>query len=136
MQIIRNIILTLAALICLAGCKRYDVDEILLQREDISLTVKGAAILEYDPLTFQLGYNAQTNEFRVFDDDLGNWFTLKCSSRPAVEGEDVKCDLKWTSSSTTRTRNGLTFNVEKTDGRGYIWLWCKDEAIGVVVKEL
>lgn len=136
MQIFRNITFISAALLCLAGCKRYDIDEILLQREEISLTVKGATVLEYDPLTFQLGYNAQTNEFRIFDDDLGNWFTLKCASRPATEGESVKCDLKWTSSSSTRTRSGLTFNVEKTDSKGYIWLWCKDEAIGVVVKEL
>ena len=89
----------------------------------------------YDPATFQLGYNGQTNEFRVFSDDLGNWFSLRCDSRPSAQGESIKGDIKWTSTNTTRSKNGITFSVEKTDAEGHIWLWCKEEAIGVVVKE-
>ena len=131
----RNIIFTITLVCCLAGCRRYDIEEILLQREDISLTLKGEDVIVYEPATFQLGYNAGANEFRVFDDNLGNWFTLRCKSRP-LEGQYVKADLKWTSSTTTRTRNALTFSVEKTDAKGHIWLWCDEEAIGVVVREL
>lgn len=126
----------LIAILCLASCQEYDIEEILLQREDISLTVKGTEVMAYDPMSFQLGYNGQTNEFRVFSDDLGNWFTLRCDSRPSAKGESVKGDIKWTSTNTIRSKNGVTFNVEKTDSDGHIWLWCKEEAIGVVVKEL
>lgn len=132
----KQIGILLIGIMCLAGCQEYDIEEILLQREDISLTVRGDEILVYDPATFQLGYNGQTNEFRVFSDDRGNWFSLKCESRPSAQGERVKGDIKWTSTNTTRSKNGVTFNIEKTDSKGHIWLWCKEEAIGVVVKEL
>lgn len=132
----KKILLIISAILCLAGCNRYDIDEILLQREDISLTVKGADMIVYDPATFQAGYNGQKNEFRIFDDNLGNWFTFRCSERPSTEGQRVKADLKWTTPNTTRSRKGLSFRVEKTDSRGYIWLWCEEEAIGVVVREL
>lgn len=132
----KHIGILLIGILCLAGCQEYDIDEILLQREEISLTVRGTEVLVYDPATFQLGFNGQTNEFRIFSDDLGNWFSLKCESRPSAVGESVKGDIKWTSTNTTRSKNGVTFHVEKTDSDGHIWLWCKEEAIGVVVREL
>ena len=55
-------------MITVSGCI-YDIDEILLQREDISMTVKGAEQFVYDPVTCQLGYNEAENEFRVLDDN-------------------------------------------------------------------
>lgn len=132
----KKTLLIFSAILCLSGCKGYDIDEILLQREDISLTVKGVDMIVYDPATFQIGYNSQKNEFRVFDDNLGNWFMFRCSERPSAEGQRVKADLKWTTPNTTRTRKGISFRVEKTDSQGHIWLWCEEEAIGVVVREL
>ena len=39
----------IAGLLMLAGCNRYDIDEILLQREEISLTMKGQEVLTYNP---------------------------------------------------------------------------------------
>lgn len=131
----RRFILTLTLTLCLAGCNRYSPEEHLLPREDISLTVKGELILSYDPLTFQLGYNEENHEFRVFDDDMGNWFSLSCKGRPVLVGDEISGDLSWTASSTTKSRKGLIFRVEKTDSKGLIWLWCEDEAIGMVVKE-
>lgn len=128
-------IIILSFILCLTGCNPYDPEEILLPREDISLTVKGELILSYDPQTFQLGYNADKNEFRVHDDNIGNWFTLRCEVRPAVVGEDIEADISWTTANTIKKRRGLEFRVEKTDAEGHIWLWCKEEAIGVVVKE-
>lgn len=132
----RHIIFLAALTLCLTGCNRYDIDEILLQRDEISLTIKGVDALVYDPDTFQIGYNAGSNEFRIFDDDLGNWFVLKCHERPSSTGQSLNADLRWTTPNTTRTRNGLSFRVEKMDSKGHIWLWCDKEAIGIVVKEL
>lgn len=132
----KRIVIIMIAFTLLTGCRRYDIDEILLQRDGISLTMKGEEVLVYDGDTFQLGYNSEKNEFRVFDDDLANWFVLTCTSRPSVEGQEVKASLSWTTTSTTKTRNGLNFTVEKTGPEGYIWLWCETEAIGVVVREL
>lgn len=132
----RRIITLMLMAVCLAGCNIYDVEDILLPRTEISLTMKGDDVLIYTPYTYQLGYNAEKNEFRVFDDDMAHWFVLSCESRPSTVGQELKADLKWTSPSSTKTRNNLTFRVEKTDAGGHIWLWCESDAIGVIVKEL
>lgn len=132
----RKLLILILLGICASGCRVYDIEEVLLQREDISLTVRGAEMLVYKPETFQIGYNDLKNEYRVFDDAMGNWFVLRCQERPAAEGQEVKASLSWTTSDNTRTKSGLTFRVEKTDQEGLIWLWCATEAIGVVVKEL
>lgn len=124
----------LSILLCICGCNRFNPEDILLPREDISLTVKGEVMLTYDPMTFQLGYNEDRNEFRVFDDNVGNWFTLTCSSRPTGTGDTLSADLSWTTENSTKSRRGLQFSVERTDSDGKIWLWCKEEAIGIVVK--
>lgn len=125
-----------AVVACLCGCRRYDIDEVLLQREDISLTVKGELIMSFDGDRCQIGYNDRKNEFRVYKDDLSDLFILTCSERPSVEGQTVKADITWTTVDSTRKRSGLSFTVKKTDADGVIWLWCETESMGVVVKEL
>lgn len=132
----RQILIIMTLILCLTGCREYDIEEILLQREDISLTIKGEDIISYRPETFQISHNARKNEFRVFEDDMGNWFALTCRERPSSTGQVLKADLRWTSTSTTKSRKDLSFSVEKTDSQGNIWLWCEDHAIGVVVREL
>ena len=131
----RNILIILTFILCFCGCRRYDIEEILLKREDISLTIKGKEILSYKPETFQIGYNSSKNEFRVSDDNIGNWFVLTCRERPSTEGQIVKANLRWTGTSSIKSQKGLSFIVEKTDSEGHIWLWCNDEAIGIVVRE-
>ena len=37
----KRLIFMIAGLLVLTGCNRYDIDEILLQREEISLSMKG-----------------------------------------------------------------------------------------------
>lgn len=132
----RRFILIMISSACLAGCNIYDVDEVLVQRTEISMTLKASDILIYRPDTYQLGYNAELNEFRVFDDQMAYWFILTCKSRPSTEGQEVEADLKWTSPSSTKTKRGLKFKVMKTDADGHIWLWCDSDAIGLIVKEL
>lgn len=122
--------------VCLTGCNIYDIDDILLQKEVISLTVKGEDIIVYEPETYQEGHNAEKYEFRVFDDDMANWFVLTCDSRPSTVGQELRADLKWTSHDSNKTRKGLTFKVMKTAAGGYIWMWCETDAIGIVVREL
>ena len=132
----RRLVYIFMIMFCLCGCNRFDVDEVLLTRDDISLTTKGLEVVSYDPATYQVGHNAAKNEFWVSDDDAANWFTLTCDERPDTEGQEVVADLSWTETDTTKSRKGLRFTVMKTDPRGQVWLWCKEGAIGVVVKEL
>ncbi len=118
------------------SCVRYDVDEVLLLREDVSLTLKGVEQFRYDPLTCQMSHNTATNEFRVFDDKLSGWFILKCDEMPANRGQEIKADLTWTASKSTKEMKDLNFKVEKIDKTGQIWMWCKKKSIGIVIKNL
>lgn len=131
----RTAVLVFMAMI-LAGCKGYDIEEILLSREDISLTQKGRLLFSHDAATCQLGYSSDRNEFRVYDDELGNFFIVRCNARPDTEGQTLKADLTWTTETNTKTSKGLEFKVQKTGADGRIWMWCESESIGVVVKEL
>ncbi len=127
------LILAMAATV---SCIRHNVDEVLLPREDISLTVKGEEQFSYNPLTCQTSHNTGTHEFRAYDDRLSEWFILKCKDMPSNEGQELTADLTWTASSSTKTMNGLTFRIEKIDRTGKVWMWCKKKKIGIVIKNL
>lgn len=132
----KRIIIIFTAVLAAVGCNPYDIDEILLQRDDISLTVKGELVFSYDPADCQLGQNEESGSFRVFDDKLGNWFILNCRTTPDTEGQSLKADLEYTSQTDTKKLNGLTFMVKKTDRNGYVWLWNDERKIGVIVRKI
>ena len=117
------------------GC-RWDIDEILLQKEDISLTIKGADLFVYVPLTCQISFSSPDNVYRMYDDKLADWVTVKCSERPDTEGQSITADISWTASSSTKTERGLRFTVQKTSADGKVWLWNKSQKIGIVIKNL
>lgn len=129
-------LIMIAVLAAAVSCSPYDIDEVLLQRDDISMTLKGDEQFSYDPLTCQMSHNSTTGEYRIFDDRLSNWLIVKCYERPSNEGQELTADVTWTASSSTRTMKGLTFRVEKTDKSGTIWMWCRQKSIGIVIKNL
>ncbi|MBQ2874667.1 MAG: hypothetical protein IJE85_05145 [Bacteroidales bacterium] len=131
----RRIVLILTMALAVTGC-RYDVDEILLQREDISLTMKGQTEFVYDAASCQLSHNASTNEYRMYDDKLSEWVSIKCSARPDTEDQVLYADISWTASSSTRSERGLKFTVQKTASDGRVWMWNKSKRIGIVIKNL
>ena len=135
MKHLKNIFLILSILAA-AGCNRYDVDEILLVRDDISLTWKGVEQFCYNPADCQMGYNASKNEFRAQADNLSSWFVITCSEMPASEDGEIEADISWTGVTYTRSMKGLEFKVKKMSGDGMIWLWCKSAKIGVTIKKL
>ncbi len=125
-----------AVMLAAVSCVEYDIDEILLVRDDISLTYKGMEQFRYNPVTCQISNNVTTNEYRVFDDKLSGWFILKCDDRPVNEGQEVIADLEWTAGKGNRSMADLVFEVEKANSEGKIWLWCKQKNIGIVIKNL
>ena len=132
----KRIIAILTIITAAAGCCRYDVDEVLLMREEISITQKGTVMMSYDPLRCQMSHEKATNTYRVFDDMIADWFIVKCSERPDNEGQELTADVTWTTSKDTKTEKGLKFVVEKTDAQGHIWMWNKSKKIGIVIKNL
>ena len=125
-----------AFVLLLASCERYDVNEILLSRDDISLTWRAEPQIVYEPETWQLGFNAARNEFRVNDDSMANYFIFKCNTRPNVEGQEVEASVEWTQKSSVKRYEGLKFEVEKVGKNGYVWLWNRSQKIGVTVRFL
>lgn len=120
----------------LTACNPYDVNEILLVREDVSLTWKGTEQMSYDPLTWQMGCNAGKNEFRVHDDSMGNYFIVTCNARPDTEGQELEADVQWTMKTSIKRFEGVKFEVMKTSADGHVWLWSKTQGIGVVIRKL
>ena len=123
-------------LMMLSGCVGPQPDEVLLPHTEISLTIKGDMIMEYDPATCQIGYNSERNEFRLVNDKISNWFILRTGATPADTGQQVKASLEYTSQSSIKTLADLAFRVEKTAPDGTVWLWNKDKKIGIIIKIL
>lgn len=119
-----------------AGCVKIDIDEILISREDLSLTWKGEDQMDYDPLTWQAGSNVGRSEYRVHDDSMANYFVVRCSERPVTEGQYITADVEWTMKSAIKRYEGIKFSVMKLAPDGRIWLWSRTQQIGIVMKEM
>ena len=117
----------------MASCDRYNVQEVLLSREDISLTWKKEPQVVYEPLTWQLGYNAGRNEFRVNDDSMANYFIFRSNVRPDTEGQEVTAYVEWTVRTNIKRYQNLKFEVRKVSPDGRVWLWNKSQKVGVTV---
>ena len=120
----------------LGGCVKYDLDEILLAREDISLTWRGEEQISYDPQTWQLSCNVRKGEYRAHDDSMANYYVIKCSERPVEEGQDLVADVEWTVATNIKRYEGARFTVKKKGTDGLIWLWSNTQKIGLVIKEI
>ena len=117
------------------SCADENIDEVLLGSTDISVSLKGKVQYTFNPDKGQAAYDRESNLYRYFDDDLGSWFEIRCSTRPATEGEVIKADIDWATKTSFRTEEGMVFTVEKTDETGMIWLWNDSEDIGIIIKE-
>ena len=124
--------------ILLAGCNpdgKLRIEE-FNSSEGIGLKIGSLDIITYDPLTSQLAYNETDMVFRVNDDNMADYFILKCYQFPS-SGATVKADLTYTTDNDIKTRNGISFEVTKTDdASGKVWLWNSKNKIGAVVKIL
>jgi hypothetical protein len=119
-----------------AGCVGPQPDEVLLPRTEISLTIKGEPIMEFDPATCQIGYSSERNEFRLVNDKISDWIIFRSDATPTNVGQEVKASLEYTSQNSTKRLDDLTFIVEKTNPLGQVWLWNKDKKIGIIIKVL
>ena len=124
-----------AVVLGLGGCARYDVTEVLLDRNDISLTVKGSAVFVYNSDKCQVAYNSERNEYRAMTDDASKYFVLEAHERLSSVGQELQADLKYTTERKTKSETDLTFTIEKiSDSEGLVWLWCSSRKIGLVIK--
>ncbi|MCQ2135243.1 MAG: hypothetical protein MJY88_09775 [Bacteroidales bacterium] len=130
----RYIIVIIAALSLACSCDKVKVDQDFLDSENLCLVEAGRKIHTYDPLTWQVAFNKDKKEFRVFSDTMSDYYVLTCSEVPTAVGQEIHANLKWSESSIVN-RTGLTFRVEKISG-DKIWLWCRKSRIEVSVMAL
>ena len=121
-------------LLC-TGCnrKKVEMDLDMYNSNQISLMVKGKKVFTFDEGTCQLGYNRNLKQFRAGNDDMTSFFVLTCTDLPRTQGQEIRADLQWTSGSSVKTSNGLTFKVEKYEDTGLVWLWNSADKTGAVV---
>ena len=131
----KKLMIFLLAAISSAGCMNYDVNEILLERTDVSLTMKGKPQYEFTVDNGQMTINADRTLFRYMTDDLTNWLEMKCQSKPGGVGEKITADVKWKSDVSSGDEKDLEFEIRQTDGSGMIWLWNKSNNIGLVIRD-
>lgn len=132
----KRILTAIAFLSVLCGCADYDINEVLLSKTEISLSLKGKVIYTMDPNMGQYAYRPEINEYRVTDDDLGSWFIFRSDIRPNTEKATVKADMQWATKTSIDNVKDAAFTVEKVGDDGLVWLWCESEKIGVVIKDI
>lgn len=124
-------------LVCaIVSCNPNNEEITHMNSSDISLTWKGTAQVVYNHDTFQIGYNSSKCEYRVYEDKLASWFTLRCSGKPTTEGQILSADVSWTGQRSTKVFKALRFEVQKLDDNGLIWLWNNSEKIGIIIKDI
>ena len=92
--------------------------------------------MAYDQNLCQIGYNADTHEFRLINDKLTDWVIFRSDATPTDVGQKVKAYLEYTVKKDTKAINGLEFTVKKTSPDGHVWLWNQDKKIGIIIKLL
>ena len=134
---IRRLVISIGLLFSLTCCTEYSsIDATWLESDKICLAWKGSVQVEYKPATFQLGYNNAKNEYRVYDDHLAYWFTVRCSEKPASEGQKFTADVSWTGMDKVKDFKGLEFVVKKVEDSGIIWIWNQSQSISIIVKNI
>ncbi len=132
-----NIFLAIAFLSATCACSgTLEPDSTFVAGSGIQLKVNGGVVYDYNPLTWQLGYNPSSREFRASDDAMKNWFFVTCSAVPSSVGQKLEATVTWSAGSATQTVRGK-FEVAKVQGDTY-WLWCgeKKTQTGVTVRVL
>lgn len=131
--------ISLVAILCAisSSCVRTaEPDSTFVATEGLQLKVDGQVVLTYDPLTWQLGYNATEIEFRASDDSMKEYFFVTCSKLPSSLGQKLDATVTWSSGGAAKSLKGR-FEVAKVEGDIY-WLWCGEKKIrtGVTVRIL
>ena len=129
-------IIILAILAIASGCIVPDTFEVMLSLSEVSLIWKGEVQMLYSPQSCQMAFNDKEIEYRVFDDNLTNWFTVKCSERPAAEGQIITADVEWTGEKSIKKVSKKEFEVVMVDEKGNIWLQNDSDKIGIIIKNI
>ena len=77
----KRIIILLSVVLAVSGCYLADTLNFINTPAEISLTWRGEPQVTYESQSYQMGFNDHKNEYRIYEDRLANWFTIRCSDR-------------------------------------------------------
>lgn len=129
---VKNIIFLALALMLTASCTKHELDPRFVESEEIRLIVEGRNIFSYNERNCQMAYNAGKHEFRVFTDNMSDYYSLRLSSVPKVLNQEVSGEIVWNTEAESGSVYGSAFKAIRLEG-GKIWLWDAADGIAVVV---
>ena len=131
----RKVVLILAAILCLTGCYNSEiyVPEFLTE-STLRMEIAHKSVFTADSLHCQYSCNPQRGEFRVFTDNMSDYYHLVLEEIPTGENCYVKAtQLDWTETNgANQTRKNITLEVVKLQG-DVIWPWYPSEGIKLTV---
>lgn len=133
MKKVLYILLLLPALLC--SCVKDDFRPVFIQTEETCLMQRGSTVFSYDPLTCQMGFNREKNEFRVHTDNMSDFYIVTLDRIPVQLGEKVEGTIVWTTETSIYTRKKITLEAVRIEGER-IWLWHEQSRTGVTVSAL
>lgn len=112
----------------LASCSgKSKVDPEFLSSGPWCLTVKGSAVMTFDPNQHQYSYNPTSRTFRLTDDEASKWFVLNLDALPSSAGTKITGSISWSGGG---SKTGVKFTVSQIRGDSF-WLWSPKEKIAV-----
>ena len=119
----------------LCSCVEYDINEVLLVHDDVSLSHKGKIQYAFDPTKGQMACNAERTLYRYMDDKFNSWIEIRFNSRPGGVGEKVIADIKWKERSSVEELENLEFEIKRTVKDGMVWMWNSKDNIGLIIRD-
>ena len=131
----KKAVIMMFAVLTLSACIQYNINEILLEQTEVSLSLRGKTHYTFKPASGQMAFNSEGTLYRFMNDDMNSWFELKCQSRPGGLGEKVVADLKWKCKESSGDEKDLEFAIKQIDGEGMIWMWNSTNNIGLIIRD-
>lgn len=127
----------LSVLFLLSSCvgRKIEIDskekgEFLL-KSDVGCYVRGGDLIVYDPLKHQLSVNVERGTFRIQTDMQNEFFHLELESLPKSIGVEILGNVV-TGDNGALQEYAFLFECSKIEN-GKVWLWEKDDKIGVLI---
>ncbi len=124
------IIAAFSLLLC--GCREDNYLQPFMDRDGLFLEQDGLVVFRYNEATCQTAFNRSRCQFRVFTDNMSDFYSITLSEIPSEEGQNVTGTLVWTSQEDTYTKRNVTFETLRIEG-DRIWLWTGGR-IGLVMQ--
>ena len=125
----------LFAVLLLSACADQRMRTAFSENEGVRLMVGRDIPFIYDPATCQLAFSRDLREFRAHTDNMSDFYAVRFTELPTIQGQTVTADLTWTTERDVLTRKNLTLEVVRIEGDQF-WLWSNSGRIGLCIRIL